>query len=64
MTAIKPKSRPPPPTWPVYDMGLPLVDLTLARALADELDDQDHVRRMVALDREWNSAQANDGVGR
>lgn len=28
------------PTWPVYDMGVPLVDLTKALALADELDDQ------------------------
>jgi predicted transcriptional regulator len=28
------------PAWPVYDMGEPLVDLTKAMALADELDDQ------------------------
>jgi hypothetical protein len=28
------------PTWPVFDMGQPLVDLTKALALADELDDQ------------------------
>jgi hypothetical protein len=28
------------PNWPVFDMGLPLVDLTKALALADELDDQ------------------------
>jgi hypothetical protein len=28
------------PAWPVYDMGVPLVDLTKAMALADELDDQ------------------------
>lgn len=27
------------PTWPVFDMGQPLVDLTKAMALADELDD-------------------------
>jgi hypothetical protein len=30
----------PPPFWPLVDMGLPLVDLTKALALADELDDQ------------------------
>jgi hypothetical protein len=28
------------PLWPVFDMGQPLVDLTKAMALADELDDQ------------------------
>ena len=28
------------PDWPVFDMGPPLVDLTKALALADELDDQ------------------------
>jgi hypothetical protein len=28
------------PIWPVFDMGQPLVDLTKAMALADELDDQ------------------------
>ena len=28
------------PVWPVFDMGQPLVDLTKALALADELDDQ------------------------
>ncbi len=27
------------PDWPVFDMGQPLVDLTKAMALADELDD-------------------------
>ena len=27
------------PTWPQYDMGQPLVDLTKAMALADKLDD-------------------------
>ena len=27
------------PTWPVFDMGQPLVDLTKAMVLADELDD-------------------------
>ena len=27
-------------TWPTFDMGQPLVDLTKAMALADELDDQ------------------------
>jgi hypothetical protein len=30
----------PARTWPCYDMGPPLVDLTKALALADELDDQ------------------------
>lgn len=30
----------PPPNWPIVDMGVPLVDLTKAMALADELDDQ------------------------
>lgn len=28
-----------PPTWLIADLGLPLVDLTKAAALADELDD-------------------------
>ncbi len=28
------------PDWPVFHMGTPLVDLTKAMALADELDDQ------------------------
>lgn len=28
------------PSWPLFDMGAPLVDLTKAMALADELDDQ------------------------
>jgi len=28
------------PDWPRFDMGQPLVDLTKALALADELDDQ------------------------
>jgi hypothetical protein len=28
------------PEWPVYDMGEPLLDLTKAMSLADELDDQ------------------------
>jgi hypothetical protein len=27
------------PDWPMFDMGQPLVDLTKALALADELDD-------------------------
>ena len=27
-------------SWPLINMGLPLVDLTKALALADELDDQ------------------------
>jgi hypothetical protein len=29
-----------PPDWPVFNMGVPLLDLTKAMALADELDDQ------------------------
>lgn len=28
------------PSWPCFDMGAPLVDLTKAMALADQLDDQ------------------------
>lgn len=28
------------PSWPLINMGLPLVDLTKALALADELDDR------------------------
>ena len=28
------------PGWPCFDLGAPLVDLTKAMALADELDDQ------------------------
>lgn len=30
---------PQPPSWPVFDLGAPLVDLDKAMALADELDD-------------------------
>jgi hypothetical protein len=56
-------TRVPSPVWPVYDLGLPLVNLTHAMALADELDDQEHARRMAVLNREWNAAQANDAVG-
>jgi hypothetical protein len=56
------KARVPAPVWPLYDMGVPLVDLTKAMALADELDDQDRARRMVALTQEWSAAQANDAV--
>jgi hypothetical protein len=33
------QERIPHPVWPVFDMGLPLVDLTKALSLADELDD-------------------------
>ncbi len=29
-----------PPDWPCFDMGAPLVDLTKAMALADQLEDQ------------------------
>jgi hypothetical protein len=29
-----------PPSWPVHEMGRPLIDLTKAMALADELDDR------------------------
>lgn len=28
------------PTWPCHDLGAPLVDLTKALSMADELDDQ------------------------
>ena len=31
--------QPAAPDWPMFDMGEPLVDLTKAMALADELDD-------------------------
>jgi hypothetical protein len=40
---LKPQKRAAvvqPPDWPVFDMGEPLVDLTKAAALADELDDR------------------------
>lgn len=37
----QPGDRRPPPQWPVFRMGAPLVDLTKAAALADELDDRD-----------------------
>lgn len=39
---LKPQraTRAAAPAWPVFDMGRPLVDLTKAMALADELDDQ------------------------
>ncbi|MFN0186656.1 MAG: hypothetical protein ACKVQR_22830 [Aquabacterium sp.] len=30
----------PAPDWPLFDMGAPLVDVTKALALADELDDK------------------------
>lgn len=36
-----------PPDWPCFDMGLPLVDLTKALALADELDDRQRQERMA-----------------
>jgi hypothetical protein len=36
----KPQAMKRAPSWPVMDMGAPLVDLTKALALADELDDQ------------------------
>jgi hypothetical protein len=35
-------TAPDVPTWLCVDMGAPLVDLTKAMALADELDDQRH----------------------
>jgi hypothetical protein len=38
--------RPAPPTWPVYDLGKPLVDLTKANALAAELDDQGPIAKL------------------
>lgn len=34
-----------PPDWPCAELGLPLVDLTKAAALADELDDLVLARR-------------------
>ena len=37
--------------WPTFDMGLPLVDLTKALALADELDDGAAVAK-------WSSGSA------
>jgi hypothetical protein len=45
---LKPRRAVPPPVpdWPCHDMGVPLVDLTKALALADELDDQAHLARM------------------
>ena len=36
-----------PPQWPVHDLGLPLVDITKAAALADELDDQASANRLA-----------------
>ena len=35
------------PDWPCIDMGAPLVDLTKATALADELEDLDLVQRLA-----------------
>ena len=43
------QAKVPPPQWPVYDMGQPLVDLTKALALADELDDQVRVQRLAQV---------------
>jgi len=40
-----------PPEWPSIDMGVPLVDLTKAMALADELDDRVLVARGTELSR-------------
>lgn len=37
------RSADKPPVWPVADMGMPLVDLRKAMALADELDDSAQV---------------------
>lgn len=39
---LKPQRRAatPPAAWPCFDMGAPLVELTKAMALADELDDR------------------------
>ena len=36
-----------PPQWPVHQLGLPLVDLTKAAALADELADLESARKMA-----------------
>lgn len=38
-------ARRKPPDWPVYDMGVPLVDLTKAGALAAELEDLDLIEK-------------------
>ena len=42
------QAKAPPPQWPVYAMGAPLVDLTKAMSLADELDDRVLVQRLSA----------------
>lgn len=49
-TALRPQRPKPlsPPGWPAIDMGVPLVDLTKAMAMADELDDS---RRPVRVAR-------------
>ena len=41
----------PPPDWPCFDLGLPLVDLTKALALADELDDRQRLERMAGASK-------------
>jgi len=51
------QAKVPPPQWPVYDMGQPLVDLTKALALADELDDQVRVQRLAQV-----ASQAHAGA--
>ncbi len=38
----------PAPQWPVFDMGSPLVDLTKAAALADELADREALAKLKA----------------
>jgi hypothetical protein len=40
LEAQRQATRAKAPAWPLFDMGAPLVNLTKAMALADELDDQ------------------------
>ena len=49
-TALAPKAarlqQRRPPQWPVHDLGRPMVDLTKATALADELTDRGLVKKL------------------
>lgn len=40
-------ARRQPPDWPCHDMGAPLVDLTKAMTLADQLEDQALMARLA-----------------
>ena len=40
-------ARRQPPDWPCHDMGAPLIDLTKAMALADQLEDQALMARLA-----------------